>query len=127
LPLARRGAFARGLEDGRAAALELYTRLRGDRRFVTGAPPELDIVVWAPSAPRVSEASALARRVFGLAAERQLHLALATLPAHLLDLGEMQRDRDTIICLRSVLMKPEHRAWIDRIWRILSEARDLAG
>jgi hypothetical protein len=34
----------------------------------------------------------------------------------------MQRDRDTIICLRSVLMKPEHRQWTDRIWQILDDA-----
>jgi len=27
-----------------------------------------------------------------------------------------------IICLRSVLMKPEHREWADRIWAILDEA-----
>jgi len=39
----------------------------------------------------------------------------------------MQRDRDTIICLRSVLMKPEHRAWVDRIWSILDAATAAAG
>ena len=25
-------------------------------------------------------------------------------------------------CLRSVLMKPEHRAWVDRIWELLDGA-----
>ena len=30
--------------------------------------------------------------------------------------------RDTITCLRSVLMKPEHREWIDPIWEILDQA-----
>ncbi|MGH7530182.1 MAG: pyridoxal phosphate-dependent decarboxylase family protein, partial [Gemmatimonadales bacterium] len=127
LPLERGGVFARGLEAGREAALALYARLRDDDRFVTGAPPELDIVVWAPRAARVSEASTLSQRVFALAAERDLHLALASLPVHLVDVGGMERDRDTLICLRSVLMKPEHREWVDRIWRILSEARALAG
>jgi hypothetical protein len=34
----------------------------------------------------------------------------------------MRQDRETIICLRSVLMKPEHREWADRIWGILDEA-----
>jgi tyrosine decarboxylase/aspartate 1-decarboxylase len=27
---------------------------------------------------------------------------------------------DTVLCLRSVLMKPEHRDWLGRIWAVLS-------
>ncbi len=126
-PLVPGGDFAKGLANGRAAALELYERLRRDGRFVTGSAPELDILVWAPRAKRVSDASELSQRVFDEAARRQLHLALATLPVHLLDVQDMQRDRDTIICLRSVLMKPEHREWVDRIWQILDEATSAAG
>jgi glutamate/tyrosine decarboxylase-like PLP-dependent enzyme len=127
LPLVRDGAFAKGLADGRAAALELYERLRGDGRFITGQPPELDILVWAPRAARVSDASNLSRQIFARAAERQLHLALVSLPLHLVDTQGMQRDREAIICLRSVLMKPEHREWVDRIWKILDEATNAAG
>jgi tyrosine decarboxylase/aspartate 1-decarboxylase len=129
LPLVRDGEFAKGLGDGRAAALELYDRLRTDARFVTGAggPPELDILVWAPRAARVSDASKLSRRIFDEAARRQLHLALVSLPLHLIDVHEMQHDRESIICLRSVLMKPEHREWTDRIWAILDEATKAAG
>ena len=122
LPLVRDGAFATGLAAGRAAAVTLYDRIRGDRRFVTGTPPDLDILVWAPRAKRVSEASAQSRRIFDQAAQRGLHLAIASLPVHLIDVGDMQRDREMIICLRSVLMKPEHREWTDRIWTILDEA-----
>jgi hypothetical protein len=125
-PLVPNGEFAKGLASGRAAALTLYDRLRKDGRFVTGAAPELDILVWAPRAKRISEASALSRRIFDEAARRHLHLALATLPVHLLDAPDMQRDRDTIICLRSVLMKPEHREWVDRIWSILDAAAGAA-
>lgn len=126
LPLVRGGEFAKGLGDGRAAALALHHRLRQDGRFVTGAPPELDILVWAPRAGRVSEASNLSRRVFAQAAERQLHLALASLPVHFFDVGQMERDRDTVICLRSVLMKPEHHDWVERIWEILDAASNAA-
>jgi len=121
-PLVRDGAFANRLAAGRVAAAQLYDRIRGDERFVTGTPPELDILVWAPRAARVSEASALSRRIFDQAAQRGLHLAIASLPVHLIDVGDMQRDHDMIICLRSVLMKPEHREWMDRIWSILDEA-----
>lgn len=126
-PLKRGGEFAKGLESGRAAALDLYERLRKDGRFVTGAPPELDIVVWAPRAKRIIEASALSQRIFSEAAQRQLHLAIVTLPIDLIDGEEMQRDGDSIVCLRSVLMKPEHRKWIDRIWSILDAATTAAG
>jgi len=122
LPLVPDGEFARGLAAGRKAALTLYERVKGDRRFVTAAPPELDILVWAPRAARVSEASARARRVFEEAARRHLHLALADLPVEFFDLGRMEKDRPTLTCLRSVLMKPEHKEWTDRIWAILDQA-----
>ena len=122
LPLVADGEFARGLAACRKAALALYERVKGDRRFVTAAPPELDILVWAPRAARVSEASARARRLFEAAAHRHLHLALAELPVEFFDLGRMDQDRPTLTCLRSVLMKPEHREWADRIWALLDEA-----
>ena len=126
-PLTADGEFAKGLASGRAAALDVYERLKGDGRFVTGSPPELDILIWAPRAKRVSDASALSQKIFAEAAQRQLHLAIATLPVHLLDVQNMQGDRDTIVCLRSVLMKPEHREWVDRIWSILDAATTAAG
>jgi tyrosine decarboxylase / aspartate 1-decarboxylase len=126
LPLLKDGEFAKGLAAGRAAALALYERLRQDGRFVTGTPPELDILVWAPRAKSVSEASNLSRRIFAEAAQRQLHLAIVSLPLHLIDVQNMQRDREQIICLRSVLMKPEHYDWVDRIWAILDEATKAA-
>ena len=125
-PLVPDGEFAKGLASGRAAALALYDRIKQDGRFVTGSAPELDILVWAPRAKRVSDASALSQRVFDEAARGQLHLALATLPVDLIDVQNMQRDRDTIVCLRSVLMKPEHREWAGRIWSLLDAATGAA-
>lgn len=121
LPPVPGGAFAKGLADSREAALALYERLREDRRFLTPFPPELDIVVWIVCARRASEASDLARRVFAEAAGNSLHLALAELPARFFDLAgaRIEPDRETVTCLRSVLMKPEHRDWLPRIWEIL--------
>src|SRR6266513_2333483 len=127
LPLKKRGEFAQGLERGRKAAMAVYEKLNRDSRFVMAFVPELDIVVWAPRAASASEASNLSRRIFAETAQRQLYLALASLPLHLFDVGTMKRDRDTIIGLRSVLMKPEHKDWIDRIWGILDEATQTAG
>jgi len=124
LPLAKGGQFARGLERGRKAALALFQKLRADSRFVTAFPPELGIVVFAPRGTSMSQSSALSRKIFDAAAKRGLHLAVAELPLHFWaqDLGDMKRDRETLTCLRSVLMKPEHLDWIDRIWELLSEA-----
>ncbi len=122
LPLKKGGEFARGLERGRKAALALFEKLRGDNRFVTAFAPELDIVVFAPNAASVSEASALSRRLFDAAAKRDLHLAVAESPVKFWEKnpGAMRRDRETLTCLRSVLMKPEHYDWSERIWELLS-------
>ena len=123
-PLARGGQFARGLEACRQAALDLHARIAADGRFLSPFPPELDIVVWTPRAAKVSACSDLARKLFDEAARNDLHFALAELPAQFFDLAGagVERDRDRITCLRSVLMKPEHREWIGRIWEILDRS-----
>jgi len=128
LPLAKGGEFARGLQSSREAALELFRKLSADPRFLTTFAPELDIVVWAPQAPQVSQSSKIARQIFAEAERRQLYLALANLPVKFFDLpaANMEPDRDTITCLRSVLMKPQHREWIDTIWSILDQATNAA-
>ena len=128
LPLVPRGAFARRLEQSRAAAVALHARLHEDARFVTAFAPELDIVVWAVRAASVSTASERARAVFAAAASRDLHLALTDLPVAFFDLQDIRPDRERITCLRSVLMKPEHEAWLDRIWEHLDRAtQDVLG
>jgi glutamate/tyrosine decarboxylase-like PLP-dependent enzyme len=128
LPLVPGGEFARGLESGRSAALALHAKLQADARFLTAFAPELDIVIWTPRAASVSAASELSRRIFAEAEKRNLHLALANLPARFFDFptANMQPDSDTVTCLRSVLMKPEHQQWLDEIWNLLSQATDAA-
>jgi tyrosine decarboxylase/aspartate 1-decarboxylase len=126
LPLAKGGEFARGLEDCREAALDLHSRVEKDERFVSAFPPELDIVVFATRAGSVSESSERSRRIFAAAARRNLHLAVAELPVEFFaaNLGAMKKDRASLTCLRSVLMKPEHKEWVGRIWEILGEATE---
>src|SRR6266481_1511585 len=124
LPLVKRGEFAQRLERGRSAALALYEKAKNDDRFVTAFTPELDIVVFAPQGASISEISAKSRAIFTAAAARGLHLAVADLPVSFFSSlsPRVRRDRETITCLRSVLMKPEHLDWIDRIWDILASA-----
>jgi tyrosine decarboxylase / aspartate 1-decarboxylase len=123
LPLEQNGEFASGLEQCREAAMEFHQRISADQRFCAGISPELDIVTFVPRATGASQASAMSKRSFEAAAERNLHLAVAELPAKFFAIpAEMQQDRTSLTCLRSVLMKPEHRQWIPRIWEILSDS-----
>ena len=127
LPLTPGGEFARGLAQGRAAALELDRRLRGDGRFepLAAGSPELDIVAWKVKAETAERASALAQRVFVACATRDLHLALVQLPLSWFvpaDCAVSKVETGLVTCLRSVLMKPEHEAWLDRIWDRLTAA-----
>jgi len=123
MPLVRGGEFARQLGKCRTAASAFHERLQADPRVLTPFPPELDIVIWTPRTARVTTSSSTAQAIFSLAAARNLHLALAELPADFFDLAGagMVRDRETVTCLRSVLMKPEHLEWVDRIWTILDQ------
>jgi len=102
----------------------MYGKLLSDGRFLVPFPPELDIVIWTPKAERVSEASERARLIFEEAARLDLHLALAELPLDMFDFASagMELDRETITCLRSVLMKPAHLGWLDAIYERLDKA-----
>ena len=125
LPLEPGGEFAGGLEKGRRAALELDRRLRGDARFeaLAAVAPELDIVVWKVKAENAEGASGRARQVFDACAKRGLHLALVQLPESWFGApGAGEKDGGTVTCLRSVLMKPEHEAWLGEIWERLTAA-----
>lgn len=124
MPLIPGGRFSKDLAQSRKAALTLFEIIDADQRFIVPFPPELDIIIWAPRAASVSEASARSRIIFEEAASRDLHLALADLPVSFFPQqwsGE-KKDRDTITCLRSCLMKPDHLDWVDAIWKIIDEA-----
>ncbi len=124
LPLQPGGEFANGLEHSRQAALALHEKIQASPALVPAFPPELDIVVFAPRASSIAEISLLSRKIFASAADQGLHLALAELPVAFFETLDSvaQRDRDTLTALRSVLMKPEHLEWIDRIWALLQRA-----
>jgi tyrosine decarboxylase / aspartate 1-decarboxylase len=131
LPYNRDGEFARNLASSHEAALELNRRLAAHPAFIVPtAPPALDIVFWAAAAPTPAESSALAQAIFDEAARNNLYLALATLPTRFFPSqtwktspeGIHPDTSDTVLCLRSVLMKPEHLLWLDQIWKRLLTA-----
>lgn len=126
LPLQAAGDFAAGLNRCRKAAQDLFFRLENDPGFLTLFPPELDILVWAPQAAATSSISRLSRELFERAEKNHLYLALVNIPAELASpwWPDVEFDTPTVACLRSCLMKPEHEAWVDRIWEILQEQRE---
>jgi glutamate/tyrosine decarboxylase-like PLP-dependent enzyme len=129
LPLVPGGEFAHGLVHCRSAALKLDRRLREDKteRFqpLAAGGPDLDIVVWKVRAATDEQSSELAQRIFTACATRDLHLALVQLPRSWFEPESKNKaitNIELVTCLRSVLMKPEHDAWLDRIWERLTAA-----
>ena len=119
-PLTRRGEFARGIEDGRKAAMVFFEKIQGDQRFLTAFPPELDIVIWAPKSGKASEITNRSKAIFEAAAKQDLHLAVATFPKTMLSQNwDIDWDHEQVACLRSCLMKAEHLKWVEHIWQIL--------
>jgi tyrosine decarboxylase/aspartate 1-decarboxylase len=128
MPLVKGGGFAHSLGQSREAALKLFGRLQSDPRFMVSFEPDLDVVIYALKADSVNKVSQLSRALFEAAARRDLHLAVVELPLSLWPAPavSLERDGETMTCLRSVLMKPEHLDWADEIWsRLQSAAADL--
>ena len=121
LPYVSNGEFSQSLAKCRQAALILFEKMSADPHWQMIFPPELDILVWAPRGKRASEISTRAEKFFDAAAAENLHLAKFKYPAALLEpiWRDVIFDQPQVTCLRSCLMKPEHKDWVDRIWQIM--------
>jgi glutamate/tyrosine decarboxylase-like PLP-dependent enzyme len=126
-PLVQGGEFAASLDKSLQAARNFHARLEASEFFVPLMEPELDIVVYATAAPDASASSERTRRIFERAAEHDLHLAMIELPVALVQryASALEANADTITCLRSVLMKPEHGEWLDAIMEILERSAKI--
>ena len=122
-PLEKGGQLSAWLDQGLLAARSFWERLDASDNYQPLMSPELDIVCYALTAGKASESSVKARRVFELAAQKELHLAMIELPVDLVKsyVPELESDVETVTCLRSVLMKPEHKDWLPKIMAILEE------
>lgn len=123
LPLVKGGDFAKDLDTCLAAARNFHQKLNDSEFFTPLMQPELDIVVYAANAPDTNTASTRARLIFEKTAANNLHLALIELPVSIAAawLNDIEVKSETITCLRSVLMKPEHEAWCESIFAILED------
>jgi glutamate/tyrosine decarboxylase-like PLP-dependent enzyme len=122
-PLESGGQLSKWLDQSLLAARDFWQRLDNSEHYQPIIQPELDIVVYAAIASNAEDSSSRARRIFSAAAENDLHLALMELPVELVQahLPKLQADTQTVTCLRSVLMKPEHGDWLDKIMAILDD------
>lgn len=124
LPMVPGGEFSRELDKSLLAARALHESIDSSENFQALMLPEIDIVVYGVQAKDASTASNRAGEVFTEAARRNLHLALITLPASMISevWPELILDQDSVTCLRSCLMKPEHLDWLAEIATILDAA-----
>ena len=122
-PMIPGGEFAQALDKSLLAARALYQFLDRSDNYRVLMEPQLDIVVYAVNAEDAATASEKASTVFDEAAKKDLHLALVNIPASIVGhyWPELEINRDTVACLRSCLLKPEHLDWIDKITEILDE------
>lgn len=121
-PLIKKGEFAKQLESCRSAASNFYELIINNNRWITSFEPELDIVTWLPKADTIEKTNEVSNKIFNKAAEKNLHLALATLPTTFYNINTKQSGNVT--ALRSVFMKPEHKDWIEEIYKILNTVYD---
>ena len=123
-PLEKGGQMARWLDDCLLAARDFWALLDASEHYRPLMQPELDIVCYAVNGGAASVASERARKVFAEAARRELHLAMIELPVQLVAryVDGLEPDQETVTCLRSVLMKHEHREWLPQVMAILEAA-----
>jgi glutamate/tyrosine decarboxylase-like PLP-dependent enzyme len=124
LPMISGGKFSQELDKSLLAAQGLFERIGDSENFQALMQPEIDIVIYGVQAEDASTASKRANEVFDRAANKNLHLALITLPASMIsqDWPDLTLDQDSVTCLRSCLMKPEHLDWLEDIATILEDA-----
>ena len=123
-PLERDRGLGAILRACRRAARALADRMRASERLTLHLEPMLDIVTYWPRRSSMSE--------IDRASEAMLHagmgdsedpIFLSTLRVDASAFAalhpEIERDADSARVLRSVLMKPEHEAWIEPLHRRL--------
>jgi len=127
LPMTPGGEFSIELDKSLLAARALHERIDQSENFQALMQPEIDIVIYGVQAIDASTASKRANEVFAEAAKRNLHLALITLPVDMISgyWPDLILDQDSVTCLRSCLMKPEHLGWLEDIANILEDSASV--
>jgi glutamate/tyrosine decarboxylase-like PLP-dependent enzyme len=120
LPLRRDEGLGPMLAACRRAALRWWELLRDDDALAPLVEPELDIVTCFPRRASVGEVDAASAAVLqaGMAdPDDPVFLSTLRVGADALCAlhPQLARDADAARVLRSVLMKPEHETWVERL------------
>ena len=120
-PMTKGGQFAETLNACRRAAVQLYSKLKKDKRFLCVCEPELDIVIWAPRGNTASSITRKSELFFQFAEKENLHLATFACDNRMLRSlwPGVRFDQNPVRLLRSCLMKPEHETWLDKMWGVI--------
>ncbi|MGW4399481.1 pyridoxal phosphate-dependent decarboxylase family protein [Amycolatopsis nivea] len=123
-PLERDRGLGRFLAACRRAANDFAGLLKESDRFALHLEPTLDIVTYWPRRGRMSEISEAANAILqnGMAdKDNPLYLSTLRVDADAFAAlhPDVERDAETVTILRSVLMKPEHEAWIPQLKQAL--------
>ncbi len=127
LPMTPDGEFAGSLNNCLRAARTFWLWLLSSDDFMPLMEPQIDIVIYAAKAASATASSERARSIFAAAAKDDLHLALVSVPAHIVATywPDVVIDSESVTCLRSCLMKPEHEQWLEEIIVRLARAANV--
>ncbi|WP_037367375.1 pyridoxal phosphate-dependent decarboxylase family protein [Amycolatopsis orientalis] len=128
-PLERGRGLGPLLAACRRAANDFARLLKESDRFALHLEPALDIVAYWPRRSRMSEITEAANAILqnGMAdQENPLYLSTLRVDADAFATlhPDVERDAETVTILRSVLMKPEHEAWIPQLKQALDRLAD---
>jgi glutamate/tyrosine decarboxylase-like PLP-dependent enzyme len=134
IPLKSETGLGAILTKTRRAALEFSKLITSAKAFAEFVKPELDIVTYFPNVepPSASLISRYSEKIFSDAMHHPTHpLYLALLHVDSQQLKRLhpriESDRETTTILRSVLMKPEHLAFVPEMVRELEQFSEFDG
>lgn len=129
IPLEASRGFGPILSAGLRACRGLAARLETSDRFRVYMAPELDILTYfpEPGSKRLSQIDLGSQEVFdrGMSSQRLFLSTIRVGADHFCSVHpDLQRDAEEARILRSVLMKPEHEAFVDTLYARLVEAAE---
>ncbi len=121
-PPIKGGRFAKELEKCRNAALSFSERIKASGKFNLLLEPELDIVTWFPKGDSVKEISSKSKYIFDAMEKENIYLAMMSYPVRLIDYDftNTEINSENMTVLRSVMMKPEHIDYEEKIFKLLN-------
>jgi len=126
IPLKGKNGFHKILELTRRSAIKFFNLLSNSEYFSPVLYPELDIVNYFPKAKTTSEINRKSEKLFDELMKNKdfpIYVSKYRLQKEFFSrlFPDIKSDTKEVIILRSVLMKPEHYFYIDKIFEVMEE------